>query len=164
MEPNVNFVEFDATRTQHVDALRRTLSSRIEPLYGNQDTFVEKVINEIDRKCLLLFKDDNPIGLLIYKTHPSSEYKQYGIEESFEIKTLVLIDPAKDSGKGYGQKLIQKVFELAKLGSFKSIHVTVCKKQTDSFHFFKKYEFNEVTTLFSKFRETVDEALFHKII
>ena len=63
----------------------------IEPIYGNQEKFLEKIRKGRDRKCKLLMNNGSVEGVLVYKIKNSSEFQRFGAHNALEIKTLMLI-------------------------------------------------------------------------
>lgn len=144
---DISLEKFDKSNSELLNFVKNTLKTQIEPLYGDQSLALEKVINMNDRKCFILFTDNKPLGLLIFKENLSSEFSQYGVYDSLEIKTLVLNSPNENSGRGYGTVLLNKAIEYSCSKSLKSIHVTICEERHDSCRFFEKKGFTRIIQL-----------------
>lgn len=115
----------------------------LTPLYGSQDKALEQIKEGKDRVCYLLYDEETPVGVLVFKTVLSNEFAEFGITDSIEIKSLFLDHSANNSGKGLGSSLVDKLkTEVAnlKLGH-KGIHVTVSETKEESLNFFKKKGF-----------------------
>ncbi len=159
----MNFEELNKSSSIHTSILVETMNKHISPIYGDQKSSIEKILTATDRKCLLMYDEQTPVGLLVFKTIPSQEYENYDITNSLEIKTFVLINPEQQSRKGYGKMMFEKLLQLASQDySVNSIHVCVWEQRIDSLNFFKKNNFEQVTKLRSEFRENDDEILLRR--
>lgn len=112
--------------------------NKIEILYGNQDSALQKIHQGTDRKCLLLRYRDEDIGLLVYKTKLNEEHK---IKKAFEIKTLFVINPEKYSGRKIATRLLLKACQEALKRRAKHIFVTACSERPEVLGFFLKRGF-----------------------
>ncbi len=111
----------------------------IKPIYGNQTKSLEKISNANDRECEMLLCNKKLVGVIVYKTSPADDYIEYGYDKTLEIKTLFVSNPRKNSGKGIGTKLLNRIREAAKNNpSFKTIVVSVSEEKPESLHFFRK--------------------------
>lgn len=50
----------------------------IAPIYGVQENALEKIRNGGDRKCQLLMKDGEIVGVLVHKSEPNHEFTKWG--------------------------------------------------------------------------------------
>ncbi|KAI1713823.1 acetyltransferase (GNAT) family domain-containing protein [Ditylenchus destructor] len=140
------------------------LRETILPLYG-QSAWLEKVKNDPTRTSLLLLNTaSEPVGVLMYKNEPSSEFIDHGIEQSVEIKTLFVVHPSENRGRGIGTTLLSQVEEYAKRVGAKMIHVTVSEIVPESMKFFQKNGFTVTTSFAGKYRDGVKEHLLVKNI
>lgn len=139
--------------------LREVFKKVLTPLYGDQTGAIEKILNTTDRICRLAYADETPCGVVVFKTKLSNEFVEEGITESLEVKSLFLIDAANNSGKGYGQELIEYVLENAKAMEAKSIHLTVSENVPESLRFFQKHSFECVKVMNGKYLEGKNEFL-----
>ena len=77
----------------------------IAPLYGDQTQALEKISRSDDRNCEILFDDQKPVGIIVYKSSLQ--------EGNLECKTLCLIDSGAQSKKGYGSVLLNRLIDKA---------------------------------------------------
>lgn len=136
----------------------------IEPIYGEQQKQLAKIDN--DRNCELYYLPTpitpaSPSGILIYKKDLVSEY---GVSDAIEIKTLFVIDPEKNSGKGIGKALLFRVFAYAYHMKANNILVTVSKDKEDSVAFFKKFGFSIKKECKDMYKRGSTEYIFAKNI
>lgn len=126
-------------QSRYFPVVKNAFEEIITPLYGDQRTFIDKIGESKDRKCELLFDKDTPVGLLVYKKQlqggPNS------IRNSFEVKTLILLDPKKNSNRGYDTLLIERVQKLARRMAASSIHLTVSSVASLGKKFFEQQGF-----------------------
>ncbi len=92
----------------------------IEPLYADQSAALKKIVDAVDRKCEILFVNDQPVGFIVYKTSLQSEF---GLESAFELKTLLLFDAL--ANVGLGKTLFRRAEALARGCHAKYIYATV---------------------------------------
>ena len=121
------------------------MMERIGQLYGTPDInhwTRDKMWYGLDRIIEVLISNGKLIGIIIYKTKLSDEYKNFGIENSMEIKTLYLFDPIADSGCGNASFLLDRAKQIANQLDAKSIHVSVPEVVSESLEFFKKKGFS----------------------
>lgn len=118
----------------------------LTPLYGSQDKAIRQIEESKDRRCFLLFEEEAAVGVLVFKTVLSNEFKGLGVEDSIEVKSLFVDNSGVNSGRGVGSDLVSKLKEEAeKLGlNHKGIHVTVSETKNDSLMFFQKKNFKIV--------------------
>ena len=148
---------------ERLAVVRAFFKRTLEPLYGSQESALAKIESApSDRICRLLYADDVPIGIIVFKKALSDEFKAHGIEESLEIKTLVLLDAKKFSGRGYASILLNNIIEAAKALSAKSLHVTVSATVTDSMEFFRKKNFVIAHTFDGRYKLGVKEHLLFR--
>ncbi|MEM1312589.1 MAG: GNAT family N-acetyltransferase [Patescibacteria group bacterium] len=134
----------------HYSFIGKVLDKYIKPIYGNQEKQLRKIKKGEDRTCKILLADKE-VGLLIYKTELSEEYSNYSIYGALEIKTLIVVDPDKNSGRGYGSRLLQEAFDYAKSLNAESVVVTVSSRKPESLEFFQKKGFDQVTHFADKY-------------
>ena len=98
-------------------------------------------------------EEKNPIGLLLYKNNPTDEFARYDVKRSLEIKTLTLFDPDKPSikGQGWGTKLVEKCFALAREKNALGCHLTV-SESSGVLDFYKKQGFGEKYTFYNQLK------------
>lgn len=94
MHPKSNnqmyFSLIDPLDKGHQKFLKDCFEKYIVPLYGNQEIFLRKILAAKDRQGEILFVNEEPLGLLVYKTIPSDEFACLGLPESIELKTLLI--------------------------------------------------------------------------
>ena len=142
-----------------MEVVREVFKKSIEPLYGPQDDALDKISRSEGRKCRLLREENQYKGLVVYKTQLSDEFRTLGISQSVEIKTLLVINSEKNSGKGIGTKLLNKVIKFAQDLRAHAVHVTVSENRTDSLAFFKNKKFVIQKTFPDKYKKGVSEHL-----
>ena len=115
----------------------------LTPLYGSQDKALQQIRESKDRKCFLLYENEMPAGVLVFKTILSNEFAEFGLRNSIEVKSLFVDQSQQNSGRGLGSALIDKLKEEVEHLSvpFEGIHVTVSETKEDSLMFFKKKGF-----------------------
>lgn len=136
-------LEFKAVRhnPDRVAIVTLVFQHVLAPIYGDQTAALKKIMAAEDRTCRMLYEGEEPRGIVVYKDQPSQECAQRGIRNSFEIKTLCLLDPCNQSGKGLGKALLQHCIETAKKVEAAAIHVTVNDTKPESLSFFQKNGF-----------------------
>ena len=133
----------------------------IKPYYGNQSKSLQKIFAAKDRECKILCNDQEDVGLVIYKTSLINEYTHLNISDAIEIKTLFVINPELNSGKGYASLLLSVVINYAKSKKAKFIFVTVSEGKKEAFQFFMKKGF-QIKELFTRhYVEGYDEYLLY---
>ena|SRR3990167_6070894 len=137
------FYPVGGVHLEKFDALIEIFHGVLAPLYGSQDKAIDQIRESKDRRCWLLYEGPQPVGVLVFKTVLSDEFVSEGVAQSVEIKSLFVVDPLKNSGKGIGSELLEKlqreVDQLA-LGHL-NIHVTVSETKQESLSFFCKKGF-----------------------
>ncbi len=130
------------------------------PLYGPQEDALNKIALGKDRTCFLLYETD-PVGVIAFKTVLSDEFAEYKIHQSIEIKSLFVTDPEKNSRRGFGPMLLQKVIDEVKKLPLKpeSFHVTVSASRADSLNFFMGRGFRIKHQWMGKYKPNMFEYL-----
>lgn len=133
----------------------------LTPLYGDQMKAINQIRESVDRKCYLLFDNDLPAGVLVFKTVLSNEFAEFGITDSIEIKSLFVHNAEQNSGRGLGSNLINKLMEeVSDLAlNHKGIHVTVSETKEDSMAFFQKKGFKIAHAWKDRYVQNVTEYL-----
>ncbi len=131
----------------------------IKPLYGDQSEALKKIKAAYDRTALILYNDKNPVGILVQKTKPENDFNGVSLQNSIEIKTLIVIDPKTNSGKGFGSLLLNKSIENATQQNADSIHVTVNDKVKESLGFFKAKKFKIIKSFENLYKKGDTEHL-----
>jgi WD40 repeat protein len=143
MNEEREFIPVGGSHLEKFPVLEEIFHRILEPLYGSQSKALEQIKLSQDRKCFLLYEKAAPVGVLVFKTQPSDEFKELGVVRSIEIKSLFVDNAAQNSGKGLGSALLDKLYEevnklaLGHLG----IHVTVSETKQESMAFFRKKHF-----------------------
>jgi ribosomal protein S18 acetylase RimI-like enzyme len=157
-------VEFEQVSKLNLDrfALISEIFHRVlEPLYGPQAKALGQILESTDRKCFLLFENRIPSGVLVFKTELSDEFERHGVKKSIEIKSLFVDNSGKNSGRGLGSKLVERLTEEVNamdLGE-EGIHVTVSEKKPESLSFFQKKGFKITHEWKGRYADDVVEYL-----
>lgn len=135
----------------------------LTPLYGSQEKAINQIRESTDRQCHLLYEQDVPTGVLVYKTVPSDEFSEYGVKNSIEIKSLFVDHAVQNSGRGLGSALIDKLkTEVTKLHvDPEGIHVTVSETKEESLAFFRKKGFEIAHAWKGRYIDKVTEYLLY---
>ena len=160
------FINVDGN-SPYYDNVKELFEEVIAPIYGNQDTALQKIASAQDRTCVLLIDDSEDVkqilGVLVYKTFPVQEFSSNGIPSALEIKTLFVVNAEKNSGRGIGTQLINKVFSHAQSNEqFQNIVVTVSEKKTDALRFFKYKGFEIIDSWTDAYQKGTTEHLLSK--
>lgn len=97
-------------KSEHFKLVKKIFINKLETKYGSQGFNLDRFKSGRNRRCEVLLKDDRPIGLIAYLTRLEDVH---GLSNSFEVKNLYVIKPKKNSGKGYGTLLLERVIKLA---------------------------------------------------
>jgi|GEM_PF-689708 len=161
LENNRKFYPVGGKYIQRMDILSEIFQRILTPLYGSQDKAIEQINVSKDRKCYLLYEGDIPSGILVYKTDPSNEFAEYGVKNSIEIKSLFVDHSLKNSGRGLGSNLVDKLKDkVAKLRlQPNGIHVTVSETKEESLSFFRKKGFEIAHAWENRYIKSVTEYL-----
>lgn len=136
----------------------------LTPLYGSQEDALNKIKVSSDRVCHLLYQDELPVGVLVFKTVFSNEFEKQGLARSIEIKSLFVNLPEVNSGKGYGNMLLSKAFEEARKLNLDHdhLHVTVSESKPESLGFFRLKGFQIQDEWVGRYIPDVKEYLLAK--
>ena len=156
----VHFERVDGTSPRFAQ-LGDIFKEVLEPLYGDQGKALRKIAESSDRVCELMILGDSPVGVFQYKIALQSEH---GLPSSLEVKSLFLVNAAKNSGKGLGSRLVERAEEIARQYFATSIHLTVSANCPSSREFFEKKGFKEVTVLDKEYIPGVRESVLAKDI
>lgn len=142
-ENNREFYRVGGADLSRLGVLTDIFNRILTPLYGSQDKAIAQIKDSKDRAAFLLYENSHPMGVLVFKTELSQEYKDLGVSNSIEIKSLFIDHSVENSGRGLGSALIDKLFsEVKKLNlNASGVHVTVSEKKQESLTFFKKKGF-----------------------
>ncbi|MBF5060070.1 transposase [Candidatus Neptunochlamydia vexilliferae] len=114
----------------------------IQAIYGNQDKAIKKIAAGKDRACELFESEEgHDVGLIVFKTHLTKEFSPLGFEDSFEIKTLFVIDPKKNAGKKIATHLLNRLAKHATELKAKNVFVSVSTIKPESLAFFLNHGF-----------------------
>jgi ASC-1-like (ASCH) protein len=155
-------LEFVAIRSSspHFSKVEEIFRSQIEPLYGNQDEALRKIKDGTDRKCEVLLNNDHLVGFIVYKREMQKEYESIGLIDSFEVKSLAVIEPGEKTRDTYGTMLINRVIQLAQRKFAKNLHITVSEKDKNLVEFLRSKGFSILATWQDKYIKGVREFLF----
>lgn len=139
----------------------------IAPLYGDQTAALNKIAQAKDRICEVLVEkadsQEQVVGIVVYKNFPVEEFTSYGIASALEIKTLFVVNPEKNSGRGIGSQLINQVFHQAKSNEkFRNVVVTVSEEKPEALGFFQAKGFEIVDSWTGAYKEGITEHLLYK--
>jgi GNAT superfamily N-acetyltransferase len=160
-QPNRVFHPVGGQHLERMHILAEIFHRILVPLYGSQDKALQQIRESTDRKCFLLYEDEMPAGVLVFKTVLTNEFAEIGIKNSIEIKSLFVDQSAQNSGRGLGSALVEKLKdEVEQLGiDYNSIHVTVSEAKGESLTFFTKKGFQVVYTWVGRYLKGVKEHL-----
>ncbi|MCX6991379.1 MAG: GNAT family N-acetyltransferase [Chlamydiae bacterium] len=133
----------------------RAFHERIAPIYGPQDAALDKIGRGSDRLCEMLYDNTTAKAIIVYK-------KAVNDSRALELKTLLVLNPDADSGKGYGSTLISKVVEVARARLADYIEVTVSSKKPEALAFFRKKEFILDESKLDFYEEGETEYFLHR--
>ena len=82
--------------------------------------------------------------MLLYKNDLTDEFAEHDVKQSLEIKTLALFDPDNPNikGQGWGTRLVEKCFALAREKNALGCHLTV-SESSGVLGFYTKRGFEE---------------------
>ena len=155
---DINFVILEEP-SPHFSKVEEVFKSQIEPLYGNQDGALRKIRDGTDRRCEVLLYNDNPVGFVVYKREKQREYEREGLVDSFEVKSLVIIEPNDRNREIYGTMLVNRVMKLAQRNFAKNLHITVSERDQKMAEFFRSKGFSVGATWQDKYIKGVKEYL-----
>ncbi len=144
--------------------VRAFFNRDIAPLYGDQHEALNKIFMGVDRTCevLVSIDDKEELGIIVHKNALTSEFIDFGFDRAFEIKTLAVINPEKNSGKRIASHLLHRIGKKAIDLKAKSVCVTVSSAKPESLAFFLKYGFTIAKLSRNHYVEGLDEFfLFH---
>jgi len=128
------FSVIDST-CQDFDRIKQAFNDLIKPVYGSQTSALEKIGAGHDRLCEGLYVDNQLQGMLVYKKQITPD------DKSLEIKTLALVNPGHESGKGLGSVLFERAVLIAAQRNATHLSLTVSSKKPDALGFFQKKGF-----------------------
>ena len=131
--PNLTFSVIDRD-CREFTLVTRAFNDLIAPIYGSQEDPLAKIGRGSDRLCEMLYDADAPKALIVYK-------KALNSRGALELKTLVVLKPTEDSGRGYGSMLIKRVQEVAQSRMADFIEVSVSSQKPEALAFFQKKQF-----------------------
>lgn len=144
--------------------VRMFFNQDIAPLYGDQTEALNKIFEGKDRTCEVLIspEDKEELGIIVHKDALTSEFSDLGFEQAFEIKTLVVVNPEKNSGKRVASYLLHRIGKKAVDLGADGVCVTVSSAKPESLAFFLKYGFVVKTLSRNHYVKGLDEFfLFH---
>ncbi len=125
---SISFVQV-AAKSFHFKTVQSTFKKLISNIYGDQKVALAKIKEGKDRTCEIMLNYHNPLGIIVYK---SSLQNEYGLSNALELKTLLLLNPKKNSSHGYGSRLFQRIDEVAKELRADMVYCTASSKVEDS--------------------------------
>lgn len=160
-DPNRSFYQIGGKFLEKMDVVTEIFNRVLQPLYGPQEKAIKQIRESTDRKCLLLYEETLPVGVLVFKTVLSNEFEEFGVKNSIEIKSLFIDQSIQNSGRGLGSALIERLQkEVSDLHlRHDGIHVTVSDKKQESLMFFRKKNFQIVHQWKGKYQQDSIEYL-----
>jgi len=148
-------------KPQLMEVISEIFHRILTPLYGSQVKAIHQIEESSDRTCHLLYEGEHPVGVLVYKNSPIDEFAEFGIRKSIEVKSLFVDNAGKNSGKGLGSTLVQKLKEeVSKIVEpHFGIHVTVSETKQESLAFFRKKGFQIVHEWKGRYIKGITEYL-----
>ena len=129
----------------------------IASIYGSQEDPLAKIGRGSDRLCEMLYDAGVPKGLIVYK-------KALNSRGALELKTLVVLKPTEDSGRGYGSMLIKRVEEVAQSRMADFIEVSVSSQKPEALAFFQKRQFTIDRTVPNCYRQGFTETFLSRAL
>ncbi len=160
---DLEFVKVDGS-SSYFSRVERVFREVLAPLYGDQSKMVSLIKSCEDRQCELLLADGAAVGLIVYKKLLQNEFAEFGVMNSLELKTLLLIDSKENSGKGYGTELINRVKKVAGEKCASGVHVTVSEEVKTSQRFFRHKGFSVLQAWEGRYKSDVKEFLFFLMV
>lgn len=147
-----SFIKIDFS-SPYFKTVRNAFKKLLSPVYGDQTNALQKLKDGKDRSCEIMLNFENPVGILVYKNTLQNEY---GLMNALELKTLFLLNPQKNSGKGFGSTLFKRIDRIAREMGSKIVYCTASSKVAESikcalkngFEISKILEENEEHTLY----------------
>ncbi len=142
--------------------VRTFFEKTITPLYGDQAHALDQIYAGEDRTCEVLVVDQEEVGVIIYKDKITDEYSDLGFTKIFEIKTIVVINPEKNSGKRIASHLLYRIAKMAIAEKASGVFVTVSSEKPESLAFALNYGFKVEKLSKNHYVDGLDEFfLFH---
>lgn len=157
------FQQIRAGNLKGMQDLRVIFERVLVPLYGSQEKALKQFELSVDRVCFLLYEETTPVGVIAFKTTTSDEFEKEGIKNSFEIKSLFVVESTKNSGRGIGSILLNKVLEETSKLQHDSLHVTVSAKKAESIYFFVKNGFRVMASWPGRYEKGTVEHLLSRL-
>ena len=140
------------------DRIKQAFNDLIKPVYGNQTSALEKIGAGHDRLCEGLYVDNQLQGMLVYKKQITPN------DKSLEIKTLALINPNNQSGRGLGSVLFERAMAVASQRQATHLALTVSSKKPDALGFFRKKGFQITESIQDRYSVgAVEHTLSYKL-
>jgi ASC-1-like (ASCH) protein/ribosomal protein S18 acetylase RimI-like enzyme len=128
---------------------------RVAPIYGPQETALDKIGRGSDRLCEMLYENGIGKAIIVYK-------KAVNQRGALELKTLAVLNPETDSDKGYEDILVQRVVKVAKMRMADYIEVTVSSKKPETLAFFTKNKFTVHNSSLGYYEKGATEHFLYK--
>ncbi|CCB87872.1 transposase [Simkania negevensis] len=131
----------------------------IAPLYGDQTQALEKIAKAKDRTSEILISPEfhEELGVIVYKNELTNEFLDLGFNNSFELKTLFVINSPKNSGKRIASRLLRRIAQKAVELEALSIFVTVSSAKPESLAFFLNHGFRIAEVRADAYIQQLDE-------
>ncbi|WP_420421697.1 transposase [Simkania sp.] len=153
------FMEVNGQTPLFFSHIEEYFSQDIAPLYGDQTPALKKISTAKDRTSEILISPENQseLGIIVYKNALSSEFADIDFDNTFEIKTLFVINALKNSGKKIASKLLRRIAQKAVDLGAESIFVTVSSAKPETLAFFLSHGFRIATVKRNLYIEGLDE-------
>jgi ASC-1-like (ASCH) protein len=125
LKANPYSFQFVTNRSPHFDFVRKMFQENMDSIYGDSQRALQKLSQENGRKCEILFKDQMPVGLIVYKSIIQQKYADDGLVDSFEVKHLMTAVSEAESKDVCDSYLINRLVRLAGRSLAKSVHIVV---------------------------------------
>ncbi len=131
----VQFFSVIDSSCQDFELIQQAFETLIKPVYGAQTAALNKIGAGHDRLCEGLYVDGRLTGMLVYKKQITAR------GQGLEIKTLALINPRHESGKGLGSVLFDRAVTVARQRKATNLCLTVSSIKPEALSFFQKKGF-----------------------
>lgn len=139
--------------------LEEYFKENIQPLYGDQRAFLDKIKEGKDRTCEFLFCNNKPVGVLIYKNQLSDEFAESGILQGLELKTVFLLEKRKKTAGLFLYYLLSHAANLTLDKQGICMFGTVSSQKPDVLKVMCKMGFKIIEMFKDKYIKGVDEYL-----
>jgi hypothetical protein len=140
-KPFYFFKKLGPNNVEMFNIIKNYFFKNIEPIYGNQNTALEKIKQSEDRTTVLLFYQNKVSGCIIYKNNLTSEFCNFGFNETLELKTFFLFEKKHKTAGFIIILLLNYLAKIAVSKNAKAIVGTISSKKPEVLKLFKKIGF-----------------------